>query len=261
MRKFSQINENKINESELESVLDESGFDYEIINDYYYTNKAFDKDIQSLSKESKYSKVIVIRPDIRKGYLNIGGWDKKPMNFNSSGFDPFDDLEDAQNKYNKIFEIVKRLKSNSPKLIFKDNKFIITILGENISPSDLELKDETIKVKYQLYKDLLNFRNSMNKPYFTVAYWGQLNSLHLNLKEYRKDIYGDDFKNWEKTWERVVKTLEIQKSNLPGREWMKDVEDIEGLDDIRDSVNEKGFYINLIPSNDTGKFKIELEEF
>ena len=102
MRKFSQINENKINESELESVLDESGFDYEIINDYYYTNKAFDKDIQSLSKESKYSKVIVIRPDIRKGYLNIGGWDKKPMNFNSSGFYPFDDLEDAQNKYNKV---------------------------------------------------------------------------------------------------------------------------------------------------------------
>jgi hypothetical protein len=268
MRKFSQINENKINESELESILDESGFNYEILHDYYYspstsrTYGGFYRDIQELSESSRYSKIIVISPNIEKNSVEVSDWSQKPMSFNSSAFNAIENLEDAQNKYNKVFEIVKRLKSNSPKLIFKDNKFIITLLGESVSKSDLDLKDETIKVKYQLYKDLEDFRKSMNKPYFDVTYVRQGDQLYLTLKEYRKDIYGD-FENWEKTWERVVKTLEIQKSNLPGREWMKKIEDIEGLDDIRDSVNEKGFYINLIntSNSDPSKFKIELEEF
>lgn len=264
MRKFSQINENKINESELESILNELSLEYQILHDYYFNSdtKSFFRDIQLLNEKSRYSKVIIISPKISKSSLNISDYDKDPMNFNSSGFYQFNNISDAKEKYNKVFDVINKLTNYSPNLIFKDNKFIITLLGENVDPSDVTLKDDMIKAKKQLFEDLKKFRSELNKPYFSVAYWNDLNYLYFNLVNFgpaTKNIYGD-YNGYEKTWERVVKTLEIQESGKKGKEWMNEVEEIEGLNDVRDNINNLGFYIKVIPLNDVGKFKLELEE-
>jgi hypothetical protein len=256
MRKFSQINENKINESELESLLKDSGLKYIILHDYYYQSDYFFRDIKDIKDDTKYSKIVIIYPNLEQKSLDISDYYKEPMKFNSSSFYSKLNIDDVQEKYNKIFDIVRKLSSNSPNLIFKDDKIVITLIGENVTKSEINLRDRTLEAKKELYEDLKKFIDETENKHIEVSYSTSRKNLFLTIKKH------GSFKVWEDIWGKTIKTLEIQNSNNKGREWMKGIDEIEGLNDVRDNINEKGFYIELINiDNDPGKFEIELIEF
>jgi hypothetical protein len=243
MRKFSLISESKINDKEIESILYDSGFEYLILHDYYTDEKNdFFKELGKLKEDSTKSKIILIDSKISKSSIHIEGYNEPPFKFITSGFYTIDSIDDALEKYTKIFEVTKKLEKYSPKLVIHDGKFIITLLGEKVDSSELKLSDKKNKVMSELYSELSEFASQKGNEYIKVSKFtlSGVPSVRIDFKNTFKN-----FKKFESIVSRVIKTFEIHKMGDPKRKWMDEYEDIEDLDNIRDWVNGNGFYIEL----------------
>lgn len=269
MRKFSLISESIINQDELESILNDSEFEYTILDDYYANggeNVYFFKNPNDLEENDLISKIIVIDSKISKSSIDIEGYNNPPFNFRSSGFYSINNIEDASEKYKKIFQITDKLKKYSPKLIIHEGKFVITLLGEKVDKSDLELSSRMKRVLPEIKSELEQFANQKGNEYLRV-YSMDINgttTIFLDFINKSTRSARPVFKNHKELEDvvlRVTRTLESHRMWDTKRKWMQDYEEIDELVDIRDSVNTQGFFIELVErksSDDLYRFEIKL---
>lgn len=248
MRKFSKLNENiQIDTDKLNSALSKlNGLTYKVYDYFYYKSTrsiSLYRDIKNIESGYLNSKVIHIDPNFETKSGNIEEW-YELLKFTSSGLSFFDDINSTKLKFQEIFNLIDELKEFSPSLCLKDNYFIIYLLGDEVTESDLKVKEDMIKAYDKLYKEMIKHKNIFED----VTFWRQYNDLHSKL-------VGD----WETTYPNILASLCPQMSNESEYDWMKDEKVNDDIDNIRDIINEMGFNITF-QVLDSNKFKFSLVE-
>jgi hypothetical protein len=242
MKKFSKINESKIDLNELKTILSEldGEFEYKILD--YYTKSGrrenyLIQDIGGIEEGSKFSKVILIDPNFNLNRFDIDGWSE--MGFNSSGFSFFKDLTETKSKYDKIFSILEKLSKYSPKLCVKDRKFIICLIGQELTQDDLNVKNEMLELYKYLQRKLSEFIGP--KRIFKSVNLDNNYTLKVSIRE--------------GFTEEVLVSLCPHMAIEKGYEWMKKIKINDDLEDIADVIHDKSFKIQFI----SPKYSYEIE--
>jgi hypothetical protein len=182
MRKFSKLNESvEIDIDKVESALSKlQDMKYKVF-DYFYVPSQPAKsavsapshtrlvdDLKDIKPGSKNAKAILINPKLSYESLDISGWHDK-MNFSSSGF-YFNSVDDLKIIYSQIFQLVDELKEYSPKVCIKDERFIIYLIGDELTEFDLGVQKELEKAYEKLYQKLNSYSEGM-KYIKNVDFW------------------------------------------------------------------------------------------
>lgn len=242
MKKFSKINESKIDLNELRIILSEldGEFEYKILDYYTKSDRRENyliKDIGGIEEGSKFSKVILIDPNFNLNRFDIDGWSE--MGFNSSGFSFFKDVNETKIKYDKIFGILEKLSKYSPKLCVKDRKFIICLIGQELTQDDQNVKNEMLKLYKYLQRKLSEFVGP--KRIFKIVNLDNNYTLKISIRE--------------GSTEEVLSSLCPHMALEKGYEWMKKIKINDDLEDIADVIHDKSFKIQFIPP----KYSFEIE--
>ena len=242
MKKFSKINESKIDLNELKTILSEldGEFEYKILDYYTKSDRRENyliKDIGGIEEGSKFSKVILIDPNFNLNRFGIDGWSE--MWFNSSGFSFFKDVNETKIKYDKIFAILEKLSKYSPKLCVKDRKFIICLIGQELTQDDQNVKNEMLKLYKYLQRKLSEFVGP--KRIFKIVNLDNNYTLKVSIRE--------------GSTEEVLSSLCPHMALERGYEWMKKIKINDDLEDIADVLHDKSFKIQFIPP----KYSFEIE--
>jgi hypothetical protein len=165
------------------------------------------------------------------------------LNFNSSAFS-FNSVDEVKKVYSKIFQLMDELKEYSPEVCIKGGRFIIYLIGDDVSERELTIQKDLEKAYAKLYNKLKSF--SQDYDYVNqVTFWRPFLSLSADLSG------GDN---------RVFKTLSSlcpHMVNKEGYEWMKKYKKDENLEDISDSIHELGFLIEFVhDKKNTYRFKL-----
>lgn len=260
MKKFSKLNESvRLNQSKIDSLLSElKNVSYEIF-DYYlltkkiqttkgsYDSKTFEEDLSRIKPGAKNSKIILIRPEIGTESVNIDKWYEN-FKINSSGFYFFNNLNDAKNQYNQIFELVEKLKEYSASLCIRDNIFIITLIGDEVSQGDLNVQKDLVVAYDKLYKLLTTYSNKNEDKISDVTFWREYNDLSMKLD-------GDD----EEICTVLASLCPHMSKKSDGYKWIIDQPKDDELQNIADSINEMGFLIEFVGLRDSN-YKLKLVE-
>lgn len=242
MKKFSKINESKIDLNELRTILSEldGEFEYKILDYYTKSSKRQDyliKDIGGIEEGSKFSKVILINPKFDIKSFNIDGWSE--MGFGDSGFYFFKDINETKIKYDKIFGILEKLSKYSPKFCVKDRKFIICLIGQELTQDDQNVKNVMLELYKYLQRKLSEFTGP--KGIFKIVNLDNNYTLKVSIREDSN--------------EEVLASLCPHMSIEDGYGWMKNVKINDDLENIADVIHDKSFKIQFIPP----KYSFEIE--
>jgi hypothetical protein len=235
MKKFSKLNESvRIDQSKLETILSElEGVKYKVF-DYFFSNNSFIEDISRIKSGAKNAKIIIIRPKFEIESFEIEGWSEN-FKLNSSGFYFFKNSSEAKNHFDQAFSLLEKLKEYSPSLCIRDGRFIIYLVGDELSQGDLEVQQDLEKAYDKLYHLLDDFSKNNFKKIKNVTFWREWKKLTAELK-------GDD----EKMLTTLASLCPHMVNKSSGYSWMSSQPKDEELENISDIINQMGFIIEFV---------------
>ena len=241
MRKFSKLTESvKISNDKIESALDKlENAEYKIF-DYYYISKYnkvrqydhiyLSDDFENILPGTKNAKVILINRDFDYTNVELQKWDSN-LKFQSSGFYFLNDTTTIRKQFDQIFNLLEELKDYSPKVCIKDNRFVIYLIGDEISNLDLELLGSMASTYEKLYQKLEPLKHLFKNVYF-------------NKERSKVSVVGKN----EDIMMSVLASLCTHLSKQKGYEWLTTYKKDDDLEDVRDIIREMGFNITYSQS-------------
>lgn len=265
MKKFSKLNESvRIDQSKLETILSElEDVKYKVFDYFSNTKKltstkgeydsiSFVEDISRVNPGSKNAKIILIIPKFEIDSVDIEKWSEN-FKLSSSGFYFFKNTTESKKHYDQVFNLLEKLKEYSPALCTRNQVFIIYLIGDELTESDLNVKEEISKAYDKLYHLLKDF--SKDEKIGNVVFRRDFNTLTAEIKG----------PNDEKILTTLASLCPHMVNKGPGYSWMRSQKKDEELENISDIISEMGFiieFINPIYSDDVRKsnYKFKLVE-
>lgn len=144
-------------------------------------------------------------------------------------------MSQIKKHYDQIFNLLDKLKEYSPALCVRDQKFIIYLIGDEVTKADLGIQEDLKKAYDKLYNLLIRYSQEYKDKISDVTIWREYNNLSLKLKS-----------NNETNMSTLASLCPFMSQKYSGYSWISEQPKDEELENIADIIHEMGFIIEFI---------------